>query len=652
MCQLASSPQTIGVWVMKNVDMVYNTTSKALDIIKKHRFSLGGHQATSHNNLLIQQCCEAWVLIPLESVIGSASWQSMSDKLVLFAEQLTSIDFSDALASLELAYRLIIDDKSRSIREFKAHFSGSQYRIFTPMANELSHVVKHGTGCSVNGFRNLMSFLRFPSKLTFEMETLEADALQAYLACEERLCALTYEDDKHLHAINDIIVEWLEDINVEFLPVRHGTGSVMEGNLSKYEKYFTLGSDPLLSYVIRKYGDPAIPMEHYFPFGTYSHVVWERASRVKFVPKNAKKLRTICMEPVTLQYFQQGVMRVIYKYMTRHPFLSERVKLHDQTQNQEAAQLGSSLNNYATIDLSAASDSVSWSLVKQLFKGTRILPFMIATRSRVSILPDGTEVAQEKFAPMGSALCFPTECLIFCAITEYVARCHDCRYDGTKESYTFYTIYGDDIVVPTNWVKPLVHLLTRYGFLVNEDKSFTNGPFRESCGKEYYQGRDVTPVYYRFDVIEKSVTHRNFVRACTAANNAANAGLTYLRAFYVDISLRKNRKNIAPNLRKLGPLFSDSLQRAPHIFSSHPTNYSARSTWKRNLYAMSTDYLTVASAADEEVSHVIQDRISYHEFLVERLFNPNRNVELEPAFESNCVVPRSPVWKQGRSINS
>jgi len=58
-------------------------------------------------------------------------------------------------------------------------------------------------------------------------------------------------------------------------------------------------------------------------------------------------------------------------------------------------------------------------------------------------------------------------------------------------------IYGDDIIVPTEYVHAVIGNLEAFGLLVNRDKSFWTGKFRESCGKEYYDGFDVSVVKAR-----------------------------------------------------------------------------------------------------------------------------------------------------------
>jgi hypothetical protein len=107
-------------------------------------------------------------------------------------------------------------------------------------------------------------------------------------------------------------------------------------------------------------------------------------------------------------------------------------------------------------------------------------------------MPGGEILRTKKFAPMGSALCFPVECIIFAAIVEYAI---DRAGDPPKRS--LYCVYGDDIVVETEYAEGVISALEEFGFTVNRDKSFytiTHLNFRESCGGEFLFGDDVAPV--------------------------------------------------------------------------------------------------------------------------------------------------------------
>jgi hypothetical protein len=101
---------------------------------------------------------------------------------------------------------------------------------------------------------------------------------------------------------------------------------------------------------------------------------------------------------------------------------------------------------------------------------------------------------------MGSALCFPVEAMVFYTLVQVAMH----KLDGIRpssRSISRYSklidIYGDDIIVPTDYTDVVVRTLESYLLKVNVNKSFSNSLFRESCGADFYNGRPVNPVYAR-----------------------------------------------------------------------------------------------------------------------------------------------------------
>lgn len=612
---------------------IHRLTSK---ILGRSAFQLGGSLANPGNRVLIEQAIRAWVSLPLELVSNDDEWSQYMSRLGNTLNALPILDFTDLISSFNAGYYCIIDADS-TLRDFKDHVTAIGWRCLSIIHPYIIGWYDSKTNPEL--LRTNVTILRFLNKMSFEMDSLQEEALSSFLETEQRISNLDLRDNPYVDELQSILKMWLKDFRIDVLPVRHGSGSVAEGSLSKADKYKSLSYDKLLELQLN-FACPNT-LEHYFPFGARFEK-FERSSRVKFVPKTATKLRTICMEPCNLQYFQQGVMREMYDYISRHRFLSTRIVLNDQTQNQEAAKFGSMLNNYATIDLSAASDSVSWALVKRLFTGTKFLSWAAATRSSHNTLPDGTVIKSSKFAPMGSALCFPTECLVFCAVVELVARRHDYTVEG-RNSYSFYTVYGDDIACPNTWTEEVTSVLTSLGFLVNDDKSYSYGAFRESCGKEYYQGFDITPIYYRLDAINQGLTETDFVKLCSAANNAAEHGYTYLRSHYVNNVINTKKVNL-PKGHVDKPAFTECRGKSPMIFSSHPTNFHLTYKWDGSYQVGYWNYLTVSSRDDAVEAQIVEDTINYFEFLVESRLR--KRSLLEPVIRS--VVPKRVRWTRAR----
>lgn len=200
--------------------------------------------------------------------------------------------------------------------------------------------------------------------------------------------------------------------------------------------------------------------------------------KLSFVPKNAKTFRSICTEPGLNTLVQLG----FGQYMARR-LAAFGIDIRVQTVNQNRAYEGSLTGALATLDLSSASDTISKEVVFEL------LPLdwanaLSRARSGSVQLPDGSVISQEKFSSMGNGFTFPLETLIFWSLA---AAC--CPQDSDA------TAYGDDLIVPTECYPLLVEVLVALGFVVNLSKSYHDGPFRESCGKDYFRGTDVRPYY-------------------------------------------------------------------------------------------------------------------------------------------------------------
>jgi len=214
----------------------------------------------------------------------------------------------------------------------------------------------------------------------------------------------------------------------------------------------------------------------------------ESPARVLLVPKDSRGPRLISCEPLAMQWIQQGLGRAIVAHVERHPLTKDNVHFTDQQPNQFGALLGSVAGKYATLDLKEASDRVTVGLVRVLFPD-KVIPYLEACRSLSTQLPDGRIINLEKFAPMGSALCFPILALTIWSILTAATEDADAR-----ESIL---VYGDDVIVETARAAHAIEQLESFGLKVNRDKSCTSGLFRESCGCDAYKGHRVTPLRLR-----------------------------------------------------------------------------------------------------------------------------------------------------------
>ena len=224
--------------------------------------------------------------------------------------------------------------------------------------------------------------------------------------------------------------------------------------------------------------------------------------RVIAVPKTLKTPRIIAVEPTAMQYSQQAIAEVLVGYLegVDNP-LRSLVGFRDQGLNRLMAQRGSHDGSLATLDLSEASDRVSNQLVRALVADfPNVGEGLEATRSRKADVPGFGVVRLAKYASMGSALCFPVEAMVFCTIVFMGIERALSRRVTRNDVRSFLgqvRVYGDDIIVPADYAASVIRSLEDFGLRVNADKSFWTGRFRESCGKEYFAGDDVSIVRCR-----------------------------------------------------------------------------------------------------------------------------------------------------------
>lgn len=249
----------------------------------------------------------------------------------------------------------------------------------------------------------------------------------------------------------------------------------------------------------------------------------ETPVRVISVPKTQKTPRIIAIEPSTVQFAQQGLKRELYRAIGASS-LRDVLGFQDQERNQKLALEGSVTGELATLDLSEASDRVHLSVVERLLsRWPHLLDYVMATRS-YSADVRGEVIRLAKFASMGSALTFPIEAIVFTTIAAMECYAPGVRLSG-RLLVGRISVYGDDIVVPVDKVDAVIGGLEAFGFKVNRHKSFWSGRFRESCGKEYYAGTDVSVVRLRAEVPTSQRDAALINRFTDFRNRAYRAGL-------------------------------------------------------------------------------------------------------------------------------
>jgi len=272
--------------------------------------------------------------------------------------------------------------------------------------------------------------------------------------------------------------------------IHHAFGGILN-NFHYLEQFLPRGSAsvyPCLDYV--------------YAFSAYTHrmrVV--QHNKISFVPKTAKTERTIAVEPLLNGFVQKGIDLVL-----REKLLRFGIDLSSQELNQKMALKGSSDDSddgFVTIDLKSASDSISIGLVRYLLPSDW---FSLLERTRSPYYElEKTFTVYNKFCSMGNGFCFPLETLLFSSA---------CIASQAGRPGVDFMVYGDDIIVRKRYADRVLKLLAHWGFKVNTDKTFLEGPFRESCGADWFAGEDVRPytLDHALDSVENVFKFLNLTR--------------------------------------------------------------------------------------------------------------------------------------------
>jgi len=228
-------------------------------------------------------------------------------------------------------------------------------------------------------------------------------------------------------------------------------------------------------------------------------------NRFTTVAKTAKTDRSIAVEPSINVFYQLALGRQLRRRLARRPHTLRKGGLPavykayahwdlDRAQDihRQVACESSVTREFATLDLSNASDTVATSLVKTLLP-QGWFEALDDLRSKKTLI-DNHWVVLEKFSSMGNGFTFELETIIFAALACSTAR--ECGGAGLLGDDVF--VFGDDIIVKNSVVRPLKSVLEFCGFSLNSEKSFYDGvPFRESCGGDYFAGKPVRPYFLK-----------------------------------------------------------------------------------------------------------------------------------------------------------
>lgn len=361
-----------------------------------------------------------------------------------------------------------------------------------------------------------------------EIEKKERTRLAAFdkMAAIDQGLVIDVTDVKTLAILcvaRSIVHEIFSELDLSHIRPQHGPGVVKEqlSPAQKFNLFENWHAHLEDKYPFWEYG--VLTLEHLrdchwrnlqIPKSVRS--VSSRFSRLAFVPKTYLKERIIGMEPVVSMFLQQGQKREIYHLLENHPMTAGYVNFTDQSINQEMALQASRDGLCETLDLEDASDRVMLELVEFLMPED-VFAYLDATRSLGTSYTsrDGVKrsIYFKKFAPMGSAVCFPVEAVVFFALAWATMGVNGIQ----GKPY----VYGDDIVAPKGTYAHLKPVFESVSLKFSDTKCCTEGLFRESCGVDAFNGENVTPLYLKGTKCNDPV---DFISLLSFRNSAYSRG--------------------------------------------------------------------------------------------------------------------------------
>lgn len=594
------------------------------DILRSTDVTMEGHHLSKNDVARVANAYVLWALTT-QDLLGNT--RLTSDKsLKNWVVQLASRDLSEVMSTCKQALACVRNWQSHTVipgrDSFKHYLSDSGVQpgsdILRPIWPTLYEFAE-----SFAGFGVINTFLQFITRLTLhDVDWILEDNLQSYVDFEEVLHTQTYPEDV-IHELNEIARDKFALYEQIGLP-SHGNGATSttkrgDGVATKFKKF------------VNTWGTHQLSLRHDIDHPLIGDDIMsgeEVDTRVIFVPKGIDKKRVVSTEPICNMYYQHMFAESIDCMFQRDR--SWNVDLHDQTYNQSLALAGSKTMDYATIDLSSASDSVTKTLITSVFAGIPVLNDWLRCRTRYGILPNGVRIHLEKFSPMGSALCFPIECMVFSLICQLANK--------RNHVDTYFRVYGDDMIVHRSIYTTVIQLLKELHFSVNEEKTF--GPysqFTESCGIECYHGVDVTPFrlprFYDCIGLRKGRKSPDRVMGAIDLCNRMHAyGLYTCRSYLLHEMLE-----IIPNLP-----FSDSLESGIYTFEAD--NYRSKVRYNSDLQRV--EHKVCVPVCKEGY---VSDDIRY-QLLLERYSTTTRSQLLDPLDRIDLMVGDSRTYLRDRWV--
>lgn len=356
-------------------------------------------------------------------------------------------------------------------------------------------------------FRDIYQVLSFLSKIPVPVtDKMRNDYVTSFLETEKETKAWRVDRSNPVSRFARFLTRIQSDRldlspdNIQTLG-RHGPGAVYESLAGSDKNWFRYSSEQLDRYYSwdRFIANPMMVFDLDDSARCHERFI---QSRLTLVPKTWKGPRGVYISPTSAVFVQIGQDMALKEWCSRS-WLRWCYDPVSQEPSRELAYMGSYGGHVATLDLSNASDRVPLSLINYLFHRQDYLA-LASTRPVYVWLPNGDKHKMAMLAPMGDGKTF-SALTVVCAVISLAAILVAKGYLPARPPHIEVIeslakrirVFGDDIIVPTEYYSDVCTALEAHNLRVNIRKSFGSGHFRESCGMDAYKGVDVTPFRWK-----------------------------------------------------------------------------------------------------------------------------------------------------------
>lgn len=354
----------------------------------------------------------------------------------------------------------------------------------------------------------ILQFLRFPKRFTFlDADLFERQSIQKFLNVNNRCKQLQRVElpvwlcDRLREVISDI----MRGFRVDYADGRFSSGTCCDSAKSLRSKIRAFSHEQPYIWDVMYPLSNTCKTQHTFgedsgwfrsaagPFPT-THYLGEALA----VPKNYKTHRIIVRESAYRGFQLQAVRAAIERCIENNGYDGD-IDIHDQTTNQELGRWGVKMGNFATVDMTSASDSVRYDLAMTVFPPC--VTREIRKWDSTGFMAAGRPHVKHMWSTSGAATTFVVESVLFYAVMRVATDlyCNFAGIDDARRELYYGAAYGDDVIVHADVFETFCDLLSMLGFIVNTDKSFCVESYRETCGGEWFWDgaiKDCATIYW------------------------------------------------------------------------------------------------------------------------------------------------------------